>query len=356
MSIHKDKERNTYYIRMRVDGRNICRRGFKTKKEAKIQEGMLLDMLKSNTFKKEVSFSSLLESYNQYKKNIRKITSYTQSIYMINRHIKPFFESFNDISEIKASDIKNWENGIYDDYCEGYLKSLYGLLKDIFAYASNFYNIRNPVVSVENFKKPNELQKEMNYFTLDEFNLFIEAVDNLDYRILFEFLFYTGCRLGEALALKWDDFGTNYREVRITKTLTNKIKGDRVLLLPPKTKNAIRNITLPHVLSDRLTIYYDKCRNIDSFSKKSFVFGVVKPLSNTSIERIKNKACKKANLKHIRIHDLRHSHATYLINNGADMLAVSKRLGHSSISVTIDTYTHLMKNKEDELMDILNKK
>ena len=356
MSIHKDNKRNTYYIRIRVDGRNICRRGFKTKKEAKIYESLLLDKRDHHEYINNISFNYLINTFLVYRKNRIKASSYVGDVYKINTHIIPYFSKFDDISAISSDDIIHWQDSLYNKFSENYLNTLYTLLKCIFKFASGTYNIPNPTILVDSFKKPDELKKEMNYFTLEEFNLFISKVKQPTYKLLFEFLFYTGTRIGEALALNWNDFNTNFTSVRIKKTLSNKIVGKKYVILPPKSKNAIRTISLPDILSIGLKNAYQDAKKIDGFNRSCFAFGFIEPLKNTTIKRIKDKACEEADLKSIRLHDFRHSHATYLINNGADMLAVSKRLGHSSIAITIDTYTHLMKNKEDELMNILNKK
>lgn len=89
------------------------------------------------------------------------------------------------------------------------------------------------------------------------------------------------------------------------------------------------------------------------FSLSWFIFGGKKPLSRTTIERIKNKAIKDAGVKKIRIHDFRHSHASNLIGEGMDIVAVSKRLGHSSVEITLNCYTHLLKKNDDNLIEYL---
>lgn len=88
--------------------------------------------------------------------------------------------------------------------------------------------------------------------------------------------------------------------------------------------------------------------------KGNFIFGGEHSLSPTTIDNYFKKGIKVSGVKPIRLHDLRHSHATWLINNGVNIVAVSKRLGHASIEQTLKTYTHLLKSSEDELLAKIN--
>ena len=85
------------------------------------------------------------------------------------------------------------------------------------------------------------------------------------------------------------------------------------------------------------------------------MFGDIYPLRETTIQIKKNKYCDLAGLKRIRIHDFRHSCASFLINNGASIVLVSKYLGHSKISMTLDTYTHFYKNQLEDIRDMIDK-
>jgi integrase len=84
-----------------------------------------------------------------------------------------------------------------------------------------------------------------------------------------------------------------------------------------------------------------------------FIFGGVHPVAISKIDTNFRKAIKEANLKPIRLHDLRHSHASFLLNNGANILAVSKRLGHATITQTLETYAHLMGDTDEKMMKII---
>ena len=116
----------------------------------------------------------------------------------------------------------------------------------------------------------------------------------------------------------------------------------------PKNNASIRKISLPDVLIEIVKNY-----------KKIYFSGdssqLVFPLSETNITRVKNIACKDAGVKVIRIHDFRHTHASFLISQGVSIVAVAKRLGHSNIEQTLNTYSHLMEDEDIRLIDVLNK-
>ena len=93
----------------------------------------------------------------------------------------------------------------------------------------------------------------------------------------------------------------------------------------------------------------------NDFSEEWFIFGRHKPLPQTSIQRIKDAAIEKAQVRRIRLHDFRHSHASNLIGDGMDIVAVSRRLGHSDVNMIFKVYTHLLEKKNLEMENYLNK-
>ena len=117
--------------------------------------------------------------------------------------------------------------------------------------------------------------------------------------------------------------------------------------------SSIRDIKITNSLSNYLKEYKLIEESISGFDSNWFVIGRLEPLPQTSIDRVKDNAIKKANVKRIRIHDFRHSHATILISQGCNIVAVSKRLGHSNAEMTLKVYTRLLQKSEDELIDKL---
>ena len=123
----------------------------------------------------------------------------------------------------------------------------------------------------------------------------------------------------------------------------------------PKNFSSIRDVSINKSLNDYLLSIKEKEKKKDNYSDTWFIFGGEKPLSRTSIERVKNAAVKMSGVKKIRLHYFRHSHASILIGEGVDIVAVSKRLGHSNVGMTLKVYTHLLDKNDDKLVDFVEK-
>ena len=117
-------------------------------------------------------------------------------------------------------------------------------------------------------------------------------------------------------------------------------------LKPTKTKQS-RYVAIDDDLNADLS-------SLKEHYKTGYLFGGEHPLSPTNISRRFNNAIKASGVKKIRLHDLRHSHATILINSGVNIVAVSKRLGHTSIEQTLKTYTHLLESTDNDMMAKIN--
>lgn len=232
-----------------------------------------------------------------------------------------------------------------------YRKIQYAMVT-FYNYCLLFYGIeygitKNIPQMVGNFSDKDYIPKEMNYWTIEEYRQFNGVVNELIYKILFQFLYFTGCRLGEALALTFDDFNSDTKYISITKTLSKESINGKRIINTPKTKKSIRKILIDDKLVNdikELREYYSTY--YPDFNNNYYIFGGNKPLSPTTIERKKNNWCIESGVKQIRIHDFRHSHATILVNSDLPIKAISERLGHGDVAFTINTYVHT--NSEDE--------
>lgn len=357
MSIYKDKKRNTWYFRIRkkdIHGniKEITRRGFKTQSEAKLEQSR--EMLKETNPDDSLTFFELYNNYINFNKTRLKERNINIIENRVNNHVMPYFKN-KKVNYITTNDIIKWQELLSKKYTLGYKQSLHMTFSAIINYGIKYHNLKNnPLALVGNFKSTGELKKEMMFFTKEEFDDFIQYENNIVYNTFFNLLYYTGLRLGEALALNWNDYKN--KSLFIKKTLSNKIKDKLYIITTPKTKSSIRVVLLTNnviMLLDKLKTHY---KQFEGFNDEWFIFGGIRPLAETSIRRHKINACKKTKTKkEIRIHDFRHSHASLLINLGADILYISKRLGHSNITETLNTYSHLYPSKQQEIIDILNK-
>ena len=205
------------------------------------------------------------------------------------------------------------------------------------------------------FSNPNELKKEMLFYTKEEFDTFIKQETDLKWICFFATLFYCGLRQGEALALQWTDIDFENNTIKISKSLANRLKGVNYLIILPKTKGSIRTIPMPLNLSNSIKQHYNELKKYENFTNNWFVFGDIFPLPTSTIPARRDKLVELSGVKRIRIHDFRHSCASLLISKGANVTLVARFLGHSDISTTINTYSHFYKNNLTDLISNIDK-
>lgn len=236
-----------------------------------------------------------------------------------------------------------------------YKNKILGLLRQVIIYSKKYHNTSNYILEfIENFSESNIIKSEMKFFTLEEYKKFDCVIDNFEYHVFFEVLYYLGLRQGECQALTWNDINFSENKISIGKTLTTKIKGQKYTISSPKTKSSIRILPLTKKLSDDLKTMKNNAIKYKDYSDNWFIFGNAMPFPESTIKKRKNEYCKKAEVQQIRIHDFRHSCASLLINQGASIALVSKWLGHSKISTTLNTYTHLYKSELENVSNLLN--
>lgn len=171
--------------------------------------------------------------------------------------------------------------------------------------------------------------------------------------MFFSIAFYTGARKGEINALKWSDIDGDILHIR--RSIAQKLKGGDVET-PPKNKSSYRDLQIPAPLMEILSEHKERQKEASRlFTEDYRICGGERPLRDTSIEN-KNKAFSKAaGLPHIRIHDFRHSHASLLANEGINIQEIARRLGHSNVQMTWNTYSHLYPREEERAVEILNR-
>ena len=325
---------------------------FSTKEEAIKEEAKFL-ILAGNTTTMSPTFDDIYNEYLIYKKkNCRETTII---------RIKGYYKHIGKIlGNIKIEKLTAKQYLLFQDEMNKlglstvYKNQLHSLVLSLIDYANLLYNVDSKVPkSIGKFKNPTEMKKEMLFWTYDEFNKFISIVDDNMYKVFFEILYFCGLRRGEIQALTWNDINFIKGTISINKTLTSKIKGQKYVIFPPKTQSSNRTIPIPKNALSGLKTLYKEYSVLDGFENECFVFGTFKPLADTSIERKKNKWCDIAEVKRIRIHDFRHSCASLLINNGANITIVSKYLGHSDISMTLNRYSHMYDSKLEEVINLI---
>ena len=329
--------------------------GFKTKKEA--HAGYLTFMAEQEKKEKlnailekpqDNTFSELTFKYLSYMENRVKYSSLYSQKNKIEKHILPYFND-KPIKGIKALDIMEWQESL-TEYSYAYKKGLRGLLNAIYKFGYRYYDIPNIVQKVEPFRNL-EAKKEIQYWSIEDFHEFIKNVDKIEYSTLFYTLYNTGCRIGEALALTWNDIDLKKQKITINKSMTKKAKGKPFEITTPKNLSSNRNIDISKKLTETLKEY--KAWQKENCQDTTFVFGGNRPFAKTTLERNFNEAIKKSEVPKITIHGFRHSCASLLISQGASIVAVSKRLGHKNIEQTLNTYSHMLPDDVSKVLSIL---
>ncbi len=235
---------------------------------------------------------------------------------------------------------------------------LFKYLKSVLNYGTKWYdfNFISMYNKMTNFDNPNEIPKEMEFYTWDEFNKFISVEKDLKWICLFETLYYCGLRKGELRELMWKNIDFNRKTLTVMQNVVNvKGEGGYWLLTTPKTRTSNRTIPLSDKLYNDLLKYKNECKKYYGFNDKWFVFRDVNPIHPQTLRTKKNENADKAGVKQIRIHDFRHSCASLLINSGTNVTIVAKYLGHAKIDETLNTYLHIFDNKMGEVVNTINK-
>lgn len=352
MPVYKNEKNGTWYAMVRYqdwkgERRQKCQRGFATKREAQDWERQFQLQKKADI---DMTLESFCELYEADTRPRLKENTWLTKESIIRKKILPYLGK-RKLSEITAKDVIDWQNEMRSQMGKTgkpvsptYLKTIHAQLSSIFNHAIRYYDLNmNPAKKAGTMGM--EETKEMLFWTKEEYLKFAEEMMDkpLSY-YAFEMLYWCGIREGELLALTPADFNFENQTVVINKSY-QRLKG-RDVITTPKTKKSNRIVKMPQFLSDEmqdcLDLYY-------SLKPDDRLFQVTKHYLSHEMDR----GCKASGVKRIRIHDLRHSHVSLLIDMGFTALAISDRVGHESEKITY-RYAHLFPSKQAELAERLN--
>lgn len=346
----------------------IIRKGFKTKKEAlDVEQHIRVVELREKRFDFLVTTDMLFNILEEEDlQNNRKISYISTQKNNYERHIKPYFKdtnlnklSYEHIFEFREHlKTKSKKQNSNSTLSPNTVNKIMILLKKIFDTGVRKSLIdKNPV---NNLRKLPISKPTISFWSVEEFKEFRKLItnDEISYDLFYTIAFFTGMRMGEILALNWYDVNLITSTIHVTKTayFVNNVN----YINSTKTRAGTRLITINNKLMEMLTDWKEKQQDLlKEFTKDTESLQIIQ---STPIAITKNMVDKKFkqilsrnnNLKKIRIHDLRHSHASLLINQGEDYLVVKERLGHASITTTIDTYSHLYPSKQKNLANKLD--
>lgn len=356
--IIKKAPNGTYYFHANlgydaVTGKQIqkYKSGFKTKKEAKeAYSKLLLASLEGQIEQKEqITFRTYIEDiYLPWYKTQVKGSTYENRQGTIKKHFTYFFSK--KIDEIEAIHVQVWQLKLSANFNPNYVRVVHGMLSVAFDRAVILgLCTKNPARMVGNVKSK---KSKVDFWTLDEFQKVISILYKGDYYehylfISYWLLFMTGMRIGEAAALQWNDIDFETGLLTINKTLYYKTMDDYEFV-EPKTQASNRIIVVDTDTIRELKEWKEVQQKVLNDCKFIMSYSGV-PTSKHTLPRALKKLAELAGVHRIKIHALRHSHASLLISMGENPLIIKDRLGHEKIQTTLGTYGHLYPNSNFEV-------
>ncbi|MFI3249533.1 MAG: site-specific integrase [Eubacteriales bacterium] len=351
MPAYKDEKKGTWYVQFYFkdwQGKQTkkLKRGFLTKKEAQAWER---DFLQQKSADMSMTFENFIAVYTVDMKNRLKENSWLTKEHIINSKILPYFKH-KKLSEIEPRDVIAWQNQMMAHrdakgmpYSPVYLKTLHNQLSAILNHAVRFYGLQsNPARKAGNMGK--EKGTEVDFWTKEDYLLFLDEMRDkpLSY-YAFQLLYWCGIRMGELLALTRGDIDLEEKTLKISKSY-QRIQG-RDVITDPKTEKSKRTIAIPDFLAEELADFIKAQYGLEKHQR-------LFPISKSYLHHEMNRGCENSGVKRIKVHSLRHSHVSLLIELGFSAVAIAERVGHESIDITY-RYAHLYPSKQREIADTL---
>jgi len=352
MPAYKDNAKGTWYVSFyfqnwKGERERKLKRSFRTKKEALEWER---EFLQKQAADMDMTFSAFVALYSRDMKSRLRLNTWQTKENIIQNKLLPYFGN-KCMSEISAKDIIQWQNEMMNmrskvgkPFSATYLKTLHNQISAIFNHAVRFYDLKaNPAAKAGSVGKKEAT--EMLFWTKNEYQMFADAMMDKPLSFYaFEMLYWCGVRLGELLALTPADFDFIKSTVTINKSYQRINKED--VITEPKTPKSNRTIKMPDFL----------CQEIQDCLKSLYGCGSddrVFPITKSYLHHEMNRGSRESGVKRIRVHDIRHSHVSHLIELGFSAVAIADRVGHESIDITY-RYAHMFPSKQEEMANKLD--
>lgn len=354
------KNSNGWYFRMRVrdaQGNSKVKRfsGFPTKEEAQNAYEEFKQASKEGRFvipSNKVFGEIITEWFDLvYKWEVEKTTAQSRW-YSIQKHLLPTFGKMA-VDQITSRTLRNFYRKKLDEGLSAKSVQLYhNLMKQILDYAveENFIE-KNPTYGI---KPPKHRDRKRNVWTVEETKQFLRTIEGTKYEAFYVTAIFTGMRRGELLALKWSDIDFEKGKINIQRNLA-RISGEGLILKGLKTQHSYRQISIsPYVVNILLNHKQDQDLLKKHIGNEYVDHGLVFCTETGNLRDPRNllrefrELIKKAGNPHCTIHDLRHLHATLLLRDEFNPKIVQERLGHNNIQVTLDIYSHVTPDLQEE--------
>jgi len=356
----KDGRKYIWYVwETGLDGKKHKKfsKAYKTEVEAKRAEKEYLKMSEVFEGDMNMTFKELYTKYYEVQKDIVRYS--TLKTYRDRIKYIGMFDKVK-LKDMDAIHYQKWRAEMMKvDISNSYKNEIQKFLKIVINWAVKTYgfNMNKFYGRMEPFTSASDIKKEMDFYTLEEFNQFISFAPNLQIKCIYETLYYCGLRRGEARGLQWKDVNWIDKRLSVTKQAVThgSENSTNYELTKPKTQKSNRILPIAEILFRDLKQLYVEQKQFAEFNDEWFIFGNFIPITFYQMRHKNIEIARDANIKRIRLHDFRHSCASLLINNNANIAVVSQFLGHASIEETLDTYTHMFKDKLSDAVNTINK-
>ncbi|GED53501.1 site-specific integrase [Brevibacillus borstelensis] len=340
--------------------RQITRSGFKTKREAEVAcAEMIAQFQRGELFKESGdTYEAYLLDFmeNTVRLSVRPST-YQFHLFLAKKHILP------ELGQIKLKDLsprhlqRLYAKKVDDGLSASYIRNIHAVISKSLRKAKEWGLIKENVTSL--VTPPRIEKKQVQTWTLEEINQFLKAIKkrktgNKKFYIVYVLAIFCGMRRGEILGLRWSDCDLENGLIRVQQTLVNV--GGKAVMQEPKTRGAIRTIDVPEFALQELKSHYIKQKEMklqlgQGYEDNDLVVAnwTGTPVLPGDVNHDFKIACKFAGIPIIRFHDLRHTHATILLQLGENPKIVSERLGHSDVTITLNTYAHVLPSMQRDL-------
>ncbi len=319
----------------------------------------LSNFISGKGFKVKGNFDELADQYLTYFSERVKPSTLVLANSLVDYHIKRFFKgrTLKDVyNTISMERFRSHVTG--SRYSQSWKNKILSALLNISEFGFNRNALtpdmyRAAKIYLESIRGQDPIPTRYTIWTKEQYRLFINTFSDHDkYKVLFQWLFFSGTRIGETLALQWKDFDFSNMRIWVAKTANSRLGTGKAEILTTKTKAGVRYVYLNEEMNAQLLNLKETYgQKLEAF----IFFGGSEPVGYTSVKRKFLIHTRKAGLPVLKIHEIRHTNNTWLLDDHqsrAEADIITKRLGRSSLKVTLDTYYH--SNPEIEL-DIVKK-
>lgn len=325
-------------------GNHYSKSGFNSKREAK--EAERVHRIECYAEAKDNFETAVIIKLNQYKM-AQKEGTYLKYSQIWKNHLVPFFPN-KLLTSYTMRDIDRLVMTLKDEGRSNHtINTVIDFVNIIFNFSiKREMCVKNPCLAYEKLPIKKE---EMVWWTEEQFNHVMSFIDDFEYYVLYQTLYWTGARKGEIQALRWSDvdFIKNrlYVDKHYSEALSKELDG---------RKNG-KGYVIP-IDSDLVMLLKelkDKNCKIDGFNSNSYVFGTIRTLPSETIRRRFSRAAKEAGEPKMKVHGLRHSHVSYLFNHtNLSVQEIAGRIGDTT-EVVLRTYAHLIKENDKKIINAI---